>query len=72
MDFLSIKEAAEKLGITTVRVLQLIQENSLPAQKIGRDWFIKKDDVESAKNRRGRGRPAKAKVGSENEINEQK
>ena len=59
MDVLSIKEAAVELGVSTVRVLQLIQEDSLLAQKIGRDWFIKKDDVEAAKNRRGRGRPKK-------------
>ncbi len=62
MDLLSIKEVAEKLSISTVRVLQLIQENSLPAQKIGRDWFIRNEDAEAARNRRGRGRPPKIKT----------
>jgi len=60
MDLLSIKEAANVLEISNVRVFQLIQEGSLPAQKIGRDWFITKNDVESAKSRPGRGRPKKA------------
>jgi excisionase family DNA binding protein len=64
MDLLSIKDAAAKLQISNVRVFQLIQEGSLPAQKIGRDWFIQESDVEAAKNRRGRGRPAKAKESS--------
>jgi excisionase family DNA binding protein len=62
MNLLSIKDAAERLEISNVRVFQLIQEGSLPAQKIGRDWFIQEDDVEAAKNRRGRGRPMKVKI----------
>lgn len=50
------------LGVTTVRVIQLIQEGSLPAQKIGRDWFIKEKDVEAVRTRPGRGRPPKAQA----------
>ncbi|MCA1625890.1 MAG: helix-turn-helix domain-containing protein [Acidobacteria bacterium] len=59
MDLLSTKEVAEMLGISTVRVFQLIQEGVLPAVKIGRDWFVKQEDVEAAKKRPGRGRPKK-------------
>lgn len=59
MSLLSIKDAAEILEISNVRVFQLIQEGTLPAEKIGRDWFIQEEDVEAAKNRRGRGRPKK-------------
>jgi excisionase family DNA binding protein len=62
MNLLSIKDAAERLQISNVRVLQLIQEGTLPAQKIGRDWFIQESDVEAAKTRRGRGRPKKEKA----------
>jgi excisionase family DNA binding protein len=65
MNSLSIKEAAGRLGVTTVRVLQLIQEGSLPAKKIGRDWFIEEKDVEAAQNRPKRGRPKKEKVESQ-------
>ena len=61
MDLLSIKEASELLGISNVRVFQMIQEGTLPAQKIGRDWFITQSDVEAAKSRPGRGRPKKVK-----------
>jgi excisionase family DNA binding protein len=59
VDSLSTKQVAEILGITTVRVFQLIQEGKLPAKKIGRDWFVKASDVEEAKNRPGAGRPKK-------------
>jgi len=61
VELLSTKEVAEVLKVSTVRVFQMIQEGSLPATKIGRDWFVKKEDVEAAKSRPGRGRPAKPK-----------
>ena len=38
-------QVAKKLKITTARVRQLILANRLPAQKIGRDWFIKEQDL---------------------------
>jgi len=62
MNSLSVKDAAERLGVTTARVHQLIQSGSLPAQKIGRDWFILEKDVQSAQKRPGRGRPKKVKA----------
>lgn len=58
---LSTKQAAEILGVSSVRVFQLIQEGVLPATKIGRDWFIKEEDLEKAKSRPGRGRPVSKK-----------
>lgn len=61
MDSLSVKDAAEHLGVTTTRIHQLIRSGLLPAQKIGRDWFISEEDVVSAQNRPGRGRPKKSK-----------
>jgi excisionase family DNA binding protein len=59
---LSTKEVAELLEISTVRVFQLIQSGSLPAQKVGRDWFIAQKDAEAAKERPKRGRPVKVKT----------
>jgi excisionase family DNA binding protein len=59
MDKISTIEAAKILGVTRVRVQQLIEEKKLPAEKIGRDWFIEKADVEAIKTRPGRGRPSK-------------
>lgn len=57
----STKDVAQILGITTVRVNQLIQEGKLPAQKIGRDWFVREQDLASVQNRPGRGRPSSKK-----------
>jgi excisionase family DNA binding protein len=62
MNKLSTKETAERLDISTVRVFQLIKAGRLPAEKIGRDWFVKESDLETfEQNRLERGRPPKAK-----------
>ena len=39
------KQAANALGITSRRVLALIQSGRLPAVKIGRDWVISDRDL---------------------------
>lgn len=61
MKMFSTKDVAQILGVTTVRVNQLIQEGKLPAQKIGRDWFVREQDLVSVQNRPGRGRPSSKK-----------
>jgi excisionase family DNA binding protein len=58
MSLISTKEAAEKLGISVLRVQQLIWQNRLPAQKIGRDYVINEKDLELVKDRKT-GRPPK-------------
>lgn len=60
MSLISTKEAAEKLGISVLRVQQLIWQERLPAQKIGRDYVIKEEDLKLVENRKV-GRPAKDK-----------
>jgi excisionase family DNA binding protein len=55
---LTTVEAAEILGISRVRVFQLIQSERLPAEKVGRDWIIKEKDLELVKERKV-GRPRK-------------
>jgi excisionase family DNA binding protein len=59
MDFLTTKQAAEKLGITPRRVQALITDGKLPAQKFGRDYFIREKDLKLVENRKV-GRPKKA------------
>lgn len=55
---MTTKEAAEFLGVTYVRVNQLIKSGELAAEKKGRDYLIKSADVKSVKNRpERRGRP---------------
>lgn len=55
---MTTKEAAEILGVTHVRVNQLIKSGELTAEKKGRDYLIKASDLKSVKNRpEKRGRP---------------
>lgn len=61
MSLISTKEAAEKLGVSPLRVQQLIWEKRLPAQKIGRDYVIKEEDLKLVENRKV-GRPPKKKI----------
>jgi excisionase family DNA binding protein len=57
---LTTKEASEILGISMQRVRDLIHDDQIEAEKIGRDWIIKTEDLEKfQENRRGPGRPAK-------------
>jgi excisionase family DNA binding protein len=61
MNLITTKSAAEILGVTPVRVRQLIQQGQLPSVKHGRDHLLHKKDVHQF-NRQGRrpgGRPPK-------------
>jgi excisionase family DNA binding protein len=61
MNLITTKSAAEILGVTPVRVRQLIQQGQLLAQKQGRDHLLNKEEVQRF-NRQGRrpsGRPSK-------------
>ena len=61
MNLLTTPEAAARLGVTVTRVQQMIAAGRLPAQKMGRDYFIKEDDLKLVANRKP-GRPPKAKT----------
>jgi excisionase family DNA binding protein len=61
MSLITTKIAAEILGVTPVRVRQLIQQGQLAAEKHGRDHLLNKEEVQKF-NRHGRrpgGRPPK-------------
>ncbi len=56
-EFVSVDEAAEKLGISSRRIRQLIEDNELPARRIGRSWLIPASEIHQRKRlspRRGR------------------
>lgn len=57
---MSVIEAAEKLGVSRIRVNQFIEEGRLPAQKVGRSYVILESDLQLVENRQT-GRPPKAK-----------
>ena len=61
MGFITTKQAAQILGITPVRVRQLIQQKTLKSEKQGRDHLLDADDVErfNREGRRTTGRPKK-------------
>jgi excisionase family DNA binding protein len=45
-DWITTGEAAELTGYTQAYVRQLILKGRLKAHKLGRDWFLKRSDVE--------------------------
>lgn len=64
MELLSTSEAAEKLGVTAIRVRQLIQEGKISAKKLGRDYVIEEKELKNVKTYGKAGRPKK-EVGKE-------
>lgn len=58
MSLLTTPEAAERLGVTVTRVQQMIAAGRLPAEKMGRDYFIKEEDLKLVEDRKP-GRPPK-------------
>ena len=46
MDYLSATQAAERLGVSRMRVNQLVNDGKLPARKIGNMWAIDAADFE--------------------------
>ena len=53
---LTTAQAAAILQVSRSRILKLIDAKRLPAEKIGRDWLIRLEDLELVKVRRP-GRP---------------
>jgi len=58
MKDLTVAQVAELLGVTRVRVHQLIRAGRLPAEKFGRDYMIKETDAKKLSGRKT-GRPRK-------------
>ncbi len=61
MKMFSTKEASEKLKVSIRRVQQMIEEGTLSAQKIGRDYIILEKDLETVTIYGKPGRPIKEK-----------
>jgi len=57
---MTLPDAAEMLGKTHARVWQYVRDGVLPARKVGRDYLVRRDDVQHLKdNPPRRGRPPK-------------
>jgi excisionase family DNA binding protein len=61
MEYISTKEAAERLGLSIVRVQKLIRDKRLPAERIGRFYLIRESDLSLVEHRKP-GRPRKHPV----------
>ena len=68
---LTTQEAAERLGISAIRVRQLIGAGRLPAEKFGRDYMIKEEDLELVADRKP-GRPPKARTEPDSKASKKK
>jgi len=60
-NLLSVKEVAEKRGVTVWRIHQLIKAGTLQAEKYGNQYLIKTNDADSLTIHGKRGRPLKEK-----------
>ncbi|MCA1616436.1 MAG: helix-turn-helix domain-containing protein [Acidobacteria bacterium] len=58
--YITTTEAAERLGISSARVRQLVVSGDLPVTKFGPVNMVKEDDLELIRERRGVGRPPKS------------
>ena len=44
-DYVNIREAARQLGIHEESLRRLLRMGSLPAEKVGGQWFIRKEQL---------------------------
>ena len=54
VELFTLLGAGQELRVTPMRVLQLIREHQLKALRIGRDWFVLKQDLQAFKKVRSR------------------
>lgn len=59
MEYLTAKQAGEKLGVSAGRIRQLVVEKRLPATKFGNSLMILESDLDLVKERKKTGRPPK-------------
>ena len=60
-EFISIPEAAKRLGLSRKRVFEFVADGRLPAQQAGGFYIVRVSDVEAFKKQeRKRGRPKSA------------
>lgn len=62
MRLLTTPEVAKKLGVTVSRVQALINEHRLPAQKLGRDFMVREDDLRLVSARQAGRTPARVQL----------
>ena len=58
--YISVQDAAKELNVSRPRIQALIMANRLPAEKVGNQYVIQRDDLAKVKIRKP-GRPRKSK-----------
>jgi excisionase family DNA binding protein len=71
MGLLTTRQAAERLELSIPRIHQLINEGRLPAEKVGRDYVIREEDLKLVGERK-LGRPPKAKAETASKASKKK
>jgi excisionase family DNA binding protein len=71
MPLLTTNQVAERLGVSIGRIHQLINEGRLPAEKLGRDYVIREEDLRLVRDRKV-GRPPKAKAETDSKVGKKK
>jgi len=61
MNLLTTREVSERLGVTIKRVQAMIRDKRLPAEKMGRDYVVRVEDLKMVEDRKP-GRPRKAQT----------
>jgi excisionase family DNA binding protein len=61
MKTLTVNETAARLGVTTRRVIALIDAKRLPATRFGRAWAVREADLKLVEERKP-GRPPKSRA----------
>lgn len=61
MNFLTTKEAAEKLGLSIRAVQKMIESGRLKANRVGRDYLIPMESLKNIERKSKAGRPPKVK-----------
>ena len=59
---LTVKQVAERRGVSIWRIHQLIQAETLKAEKYGSQYLIKPEDADALKIYGKHGRPSKAQL----------
>jgi excisionase family DNA binding protein len=59
MKLLTTKEVAVRLGLSAIRVRELIRAGKIQAQQVGRDWVIEESALENVTVYGKAGRPPK-------------
>ncbi len=63
MALLNTQQAAERLGVSVIRIRQLIRAGKIEAQNMGRDYVINEAALANVTTYGKPGRPKKAKEG---------